>query len=211
MDGNTVMTDIKISFVTPITEDGPLYPPGAIPNRADLTNDGKALGQALVLMGIISNYRSEPLAGASVEIWQADSNGYYDHPRARGEDALDDYWKISLDDLDPNFRYFGSVETDSNGIFWFRTVIPRWYHVFGTDRAAHIHAKLRSMENGVLTTELYFPGEDDEFHREQDLVFGTRMQQSDLLVEFLESKNDRLPGVPLIEEARYCIKDMSFL
>ena len=98
-------------FVTPFTEDGPLYPPDAIPRRQDLTNDGKASGQPLVLMGIISDFRNEPVSSTLVEIWQADSNGYYDHPRARGEDAFDDFWKISADDLDPNFRYFGAVET----------------------------------------------------------------------------------------------------
>lgn len=197
-------------FVTPLTEDGPLYPPGAIPRRQDLTNDGKASGQPLVLMGIISDFRNEPVRSALVEIWQADSNGYYDHPRARGEDALDDFWKISADDLDPNFRYFGAVETGADGVYWFCTIIPRWYHVFGTDRAAHIHAKLRSMDNGVLTTELYFSRDEDRSHREHDRVFSSRMQQPDLLVEFLGS-DERLPGVPLIKGAQYCRKDMSFL
>ena len=208
------MTDNEnpLHFVTPFTEDGPLYPPGAIPKRTDLTGEGKAQGQDLVLMGIISNFRNEPVHGVLVEIWQADSNGYYDHPRARGKDALDDYWKISLDDLDPNFRYFGAVETDSNGIYWFRTIIPRWYHVFGTDRgAAHILVKLRSMDNGVLTTELYFPGKEDKSHQKHDKVFGTRRQQSDLLVKLLSSEKERLSGVPLVEGARYCRKDMSFL
>lgn len=207
------MTDNEnpLHFVTPFTEDGPLYPPGAIPKRPDLTNEGKALGKALVLMGIVFNFRNEPVHGALVEIWQADSNGYYDHPRARGEDALDDYWKIGVDELDPNFRYFGAVETNSNGIYWFRTIIPRWYHVFGTDRAAHIHVKLRSMVNGVLTTELYFPGEENQSHREHDRVFSSRRQQSDLIVEFLGSEKEILPEVPIIEDAQYCRKDISFL
>ena len=207
------MTDEKgpPHLVTPLTEDGPFYPPGAIPKRSDLTNDGKARGQALVLMGIVSNYRREPVSGAVVEIWQADSNGYYDHPRARGEEALDDHWKIAMNELDPNFRYFGAVETGPDGVYWFRTIMPRWYRVFGTDRAAHIHAKLRSQENGVLTTELYFPGEEHETHRAHDRVFGSRIQKQDLLVEVLSSDDERLPGVPLIEDAQYCRKDMSFL
>jgi len=206
------MTDVETPphFVTPITEDGPLYPPGPIPRRADLTSVGKALGLPLVVMGTISNFRNEPVPGALVEIWQADSNGYYDHPRARGEDALDVYWKISAGELDPNFRYFGAVETDSAGVYWFRTIIPRWYHVFGTDRASHIHAKLRHMDNGVLTTELYFPREEDELHRQHDRVFDSRMQKPDLLVEFV-SNTSRVPGVPLIEDAQYCRKDMAFL
>ena len=78
-----------------------MYPPVDIPERADLTNGGKAKGQPLVLMGIVYNYRRQPVPGTRVEIWQTDSKGYYDHPRACGEDALDDYWKITEDDLDP--------------------------------------------------------------------------------------------------------------
>jgi protocatechuate 3,4-dioxygenase beta subunit len=51
-------------------------------------------------------------------------SGYYDHPRARGLDALDEYWKIKRCDLDLNFNYFGSVETNTNGVYWFQTIIP---------------------------------------------------------------------------------------
>ena len=206
------MTDVEKRpvFVTPPTEDGPLYPPGEIPIRQDLTNAGNASGQQLILMGVVSDYRGRPVRRARVEIWQADSNGYYDHPRGRGEDALDDYWKIDASDLDENFSYFAAIETGSDGVYWFRTIIPRWYHVFGTDRATHIHVKLRSLENGVLTTELYFPRDEDRRHQDVDRVYRSRRQQSDLFVEFVNS-DDRLPGVPLLPDAQYCRQDMSFL
>ena len=46
-----------------------------------------------------------------------------------------------------------------NRIYWFQTTIPLSYHVSGFDRAAHIHMKVWDKRNGVLTTEVYFPGE----------------------------------------------------
>ena len=197
-------------FVTPPTEDGPLYPPGEIPVRHDLTNDGMALGQQVIIMGVISNFRAEPVESARIEIWQADDSGYYDHPRARGEDAMDEYWKISVDDLDENFGYFGAVVTGPDGVYWFRTIIPRWYHVFGTDRAAHIHVKLRSLDNGVLTTELYFSRDEDLRFQGLDRVYNSRRQQPDLFVE-LARPDERLPGVPLVTGVQYVKKDFSFL
>ena len=200
-----------LHFLTPPTEDGPLYPSVDIPVRSDLTRGGQAIGHQLLLMGVVFDFKRNPVSDTRVEIWQADCNGYYDHPRARGADALDDYWKISPNDLDPNFAYFGATHTDVNGIYWFRTIFPRWYHVFGTDRAAHIHLKMKNIENGVLTTELYFPGADEDAHRVNDRVYSSRRQQADLIVELQESSADRLSDVPLMTAVRYCRKDLMFL
>ena len=204
-------TNNPLHFLTPPTEDGPLYPSVDIPVRSDLTRGGKAVGRPLVLMGVVLDFRRNPVPDTRVEIWQADSNGYYDHPRARGEDALDDYWKISEGDLDAGFSYFGATHTNTEGVYWFRTIIPRWYHVFGTDRAAHIHLKMKNIDNGVLTSELYFPGSEEDTHRNNDRVYGSRRQQGDLIVELQESSNERSAGVPLVEGAQYCRKDLAFL
>jgi protocatechuate 3,4-dioxygenase beta subunit len=201
----------ELRFVTPITEDGPLYPPEPIPRRADLTNGGKSKGELLILMGIIYDHRRTPVSGAVVEIWQSDSNGYYDHPRARGSDALDKHWEIEREDLDSNFSYFGSVETDTTGIYWFQTIIPLSYRVFGFDRAAHIHMKVWSKRNGVLTTEVYFPGDDNESNRDVDRVFQSRQQKSDLIVNFTTYNEHMLEGVPELDSAKYSRRDIFFL
>jgi protocatechuate 3,4-dioxygenase beta subunit len=207
------MVDDKegLRFLTPTTEDGPLYPPEPIPRRADLTSGGKAKGELLILMGVIYNHRRSPVSGAVVEIWQADNNGYYDHPRARGSDPLDKHWEIGREDLDPNFSYFGSVETDSNGIYWFQTIIPRSYPVLGIDRAAHIHMKIWSKINGVLTTELYFPGNEHKSRRDVDKVYQGRHQKSDLIVNFTSYNENMLDGVPELDSAKYCRRDIFFL
>lgn len=204
-------TNQELRYHTPTTEDGPLYPPEPIPRRADLTNGGKAKGELLILMGVIHDHRRSPVAGAIVEIWQSDKNGYYDHPRARGSDALDAHWKIERNDLDPNFRYFGSVETDTNGVYWFQTIIPLSYRIFGFERAAHIHMKVRSINHGVLTTEVYFPGHDEDKNRQGDRVFQSRQQRSDLIANFTHYKKQRLEGIPEVDSARYCQRDIFFL
>lgn len=193
---------------TPATEDGPLYPPVPIPRRPDLTNGGKAKGELLILMGVIHDHRRAPVSGAIVEIWQSDFNGYYDHPRARGSDALDEYWRIERNDLDPNFGYFGSVETDTKGVYWFQTILPISYRIFGFYRAAHIHMKVWSINHGVLTTELYFPGDDEDTIREGDSVFQSRHHKSDLIVNFINDKEHMLEGVPELDRAKYCRRDI---
>jgi protocatechuate 3,4-dioxygenase beta subunit len=205
-----VKNNEELRFRTPTTEDGPMYPPEPIPRRADLTNGGKAKGELLILMGVVHDHRRTPVSGAIVEIWQSDSNGYYDHPRARGSDALDEHWKIERNDLDPNFRYFGSVETDTNGVYWFQTIRPLSYRVFGFHRAAHIHMKVRSMNHGVLTTEVYFPGDDEEKNREGDRVFQSREEKSDFIVNFTSDREQMLEGVPDLGTTKYCRRDIFF-
>lgn len=189
-----------IPFTT-ATEDGPLYPPVPIPHVADLTNNRTATGTPLLLHGQVFDYRMRPVPNAQVEIWQTDANGYYTHPRAIGPDALDPYWAITEQDLDPNFRYFGAVETDPAGAYAFQTIVPRWYHVFGTDRAAHIHMKIRSLQNGVLTTEIYFSGVEQEGLRNRDAVFSRHSATAGLVVELTPNNN---------AEGLVCNRDIRF-
>ena len=134
--------------VTPTTEDGPLYPPDPFPWVSDLTRAhgkaGVAVGQPLYIYGQVLNHFCEPVSDAIIEIWQADNNGFYKHPRAIAPGAIDPFWEITLDQLDPFFKYFSKVKTDKDGHFSLKTIVPRWYRVFNINRAAHIHFKVRS-------------------------------------------------------------------
>ena len=200
-----------LSFITVPTEDGPLYPGEAFPTSSDLTNDGKAAGDSLWLYGRVLNFRQEPVSGAVIEIWQADHHGYYKHPRAMGPDALDPYWEIGPDQLDPNFLYFSSVASDPEGRYLFKTIMPRWYHVFGIDRAAHIHIKVRSQQNGVLTTEIYFPGTEQDQIRERDRVFQGRTQKSDLITALESEVRGEHFELSTNPSTVYCRHDLVFL
>ena len=60
---------------------GPFYPFMQTPTETgDLTNGGQAKGTILYLSGRVLTAATEPVAGAKVEIWQANAAGRYPHP-----------------------------------------------------------------------------------------------------------------------------------
>jgi protocatechuate 3,4-dioxygenase alpha subunit len=85
-----------------------------------------------------------------IELWQADSQGRYQHPvDPRSADA------------DKNFSGFGRLETDANGVCVFETVRPgRVPSADGSAQAPHINLTLFGRGLGKpLRTRVYFLGE----------------------------------------------------
>lgn len=117
---------------TPEQTEGPFWTPES-PERGDFSADG-APGQAMVLSGSVVSTACQPVAGALVDLWQADGAGVYDNA---------------------GFRLRGHVFTDASGGFAFRTVKPGLY----PGRTRHFHVKVQAPGGPVLTTQLYFPGE----------------------------------------------------
>ncbi len=189
--------------ITPSTEDGPLYPAEEIPFAADLTRvagqTGSARGQVVYLFGQVKSADCRPVADATVETWQADDNGYYRHPRHTAPDGLD-----------PAFGYFGKVRADSDGRYLIKTIVPSWYRIFDIDRAAHIHIKARSPSNGVLTSEIYFSGEDQDAIRESDPVFQSRRNKENLIVDRNSRTDDFGLDIPSEDGAAYCRFDIMY-
>jgi len=131
---------------------GPFYPAGREPIRAiDLTagKTGRAEGRMVHLMGRVLNEKGEPVAGAKVEIWQANTHGRYTHPNDSNPAPLD-----------PNFDGFGAQTSDAEGRFRFKTIKPGPYPtgVDGWTRPPHIHFEV-SGRTDRLVTQMYFPGE----------------------------------------------------
>src|SRR5260221_6925753 len=64
---------------------GPFYPVSELPQTSDLTTlpgrSGHAEAQVLNVMGRVLNLAGEPVRGAKVEVWQANTSGRYTHPR----------------------------------------------------------------------------------------------------------------------------------
>lgn len=118
---------------TPTTSqtEGPYYKAGA-PENADLVTDGMA-GTRLTLTGAVVDTGCAPLAGAKVEIWQADASGAYDNA---------------------GYTLRGYVMTDADGRFTIHTVVPGEY----PGRTEHIHVKVTPAGGRTLTSQLYFPG-----------------------------------------------------
>ena len=136
---------------TPEQTEGPFYPVRFRHHGNDLTRrkpgGPPAEGQHILVSGVITGADSRPVPGATVEIWQTDAFGEYNHPR-----------ETRSRKKDPNFLYWGDAETDSEGRYRFRTVQPLAYRAgSGWTRPPHIHFKVKGKGYRTLTTQLYFP------------------------------------------------------
>lgn len=139
--------------ITPAQTSGPFYP---IRDRKDEDSDltyvrgrgGHAEGEVLFVEGRVTDEACEPVAGAVVEIWQANAHGRYDHE----EDP-------NPAPLDPNFQGWGHAVTDAEGRYRFRTIRPGPYPATESwTRAPHIHFKVAKRGFHELTTQMYFEG-----------------------------------------------------
>lgn len=147
---------------SPNTTMGPFYPlMKPLDQDADLTiignGSGRAKGKVLHLTGRVLNRSGEPVRGARVEIWQADSYGRYAHPSDRGAPARDQ-----------KFQGFGVQTTDLEGRYRFKTIKPAPYtSETGSLRTPHIHFDVSGKADRKVT-QMFFEG---ELLNEQDRVF----------------------------------------
>ena len=121
---------------------------------ADLTRNagtgGEALGQRIIVTGRVMDEQGTPVAGALLEVWQANAAGRYIHRR--------DDWPAPLD---PHFLGIGRCLTSSAGEYRFLTVRPGaypWGNHPNAWRPAHIHfSVLAPSWHQRLVTQMYFP------------------------------------------------------
>ena len=129
---------------------GPFYPFMLTPaDNGDLTNGGQAKGTILYLSGCVRAQDGRPVAGAKVEIWQANAAGRYPHPNDENLEAP----------LDDQFQGFAVTVTDGQGRYAFKTVRPAAYPAApGYWRPAHIHFQVTAKYE-MLVTQMYFRGD----------------------------------------------------
>ena len=126
---------------TPRDYTGPFYPKGPRNRKNDLIV-GEPQAEVLHLGGRVLASDGSPLPGVLVDIWQADPNGRYKHPRDRGQDSLME-----------GFLYWGESPTDAEARFRFRTYVPGRY---SARPAQHIHYKVWRDRTELLTSQIYF-------------------------------------------------------
>jgi protocatechuate 3,4-dioxygenase beta subunit len=141
---------------TPSQTEGPFYPRTLPADRdADLTRvagrSGRASGTPVYLDGRVLARDGSPLEGATVELWQCDVTGRYHHV---GDPGL----------LDEDFQGFGIATVDGDGRYAFVTIRPVAY----PGRPPHMHFRIRHPSAPVLTTQLYFAGDNTD----GDVVLG---------------------------------------
>ncbi len=134
---------------TPANALGPFYPPRKpADSDADLTqvagHAGRAAGTFLYVTGRVLDVRGVPLAGAELELWQANAFGRYHHPSDTDASGP----------LDPAFQGYGRLAADAEGRYRIKTIKPPPY----SGRTPHIHF---IVANGAtrLTTQMFFEGE----------------------------------------------------
>jgi protocatechuate 3,4-dioxygenase beta subunit len=136
-------------IATPTQTEGPFYPV-AFPADSDTDlvqvrgQAARALGTVLHLQGRVLDAEGNPLNGATVEIWQCDSQGLYDHPRQPGRERRD-----------RAFQGYGRVTIDAQSTYRFRTLKPVAY----PGRTPHIHLKVATVDGRKLTSQFYVAGD----------------------------------------------------
>jgi catechol 1,2-dioxygenase len=138
---------------TPRTIEGPLYVPGApLTKGFARLDDGTDKGEVLIMKGHVRNEAGEPIAGAVVDVWHANTLGNYSY-------------------FDPSQIAYNNrrrIETDKDGRYKFQSIIPSGYAVppqgaaerlLGAigrhgQRPAHIHFFVSAPNHRHLTTQI---------------------------------------------------------
>ncbi|MFZ0814669.1 MAG: protocatechuate 3,4-dioxygenase subunit alpha [Candidatus Sulfotelmatobacter sp.] len=129
---------------------GPFFKIGLQPlYRHNLAGDGVS-GQRVTIQGRVLDGDGNPVPDAILEIWQANAHGKYAHP----EDTQDK-------PLEPGFKGYGRVPTNSDGRFRFATIKPGLVPgPDGNPQAPHLLVSV--FMRGLLrrlVSRIYFPGE----------------------------------------------------
>ncbi|WP_159834115.1 dioxygenase family protein [Burkholderia sp. 8Y] len=111
---------------------GPFFLPHS-PQRASLLEPGID-GTRIVLTGRVYSTQCRAISGALLDFWHADDAGEYDLE---------------------GFRLRGHQFADSEGRYRLDTILPGLY----PGRTRHIHVTVQPPNGAILTTQLYFPGE----------------------------------------------------
>jgi len=142
-------------------------------------------GEPCYLEGRVVSVDGEPIAGARVEVWQADDDGFYD---------------VQYADLDePRGR--GHLTTDADGRFWLWSVKPEAYPIpadgpvgelleaggRGPMRPAHVHFMVSADGYQKLITHVFVEGDE---YLDSDAVFGVR---SNLIAPFARHEPGEAP------------------
>jgi protocatechuate 3,4-dioxygenase, beta subunit len=128
------------------------WPIGETDNDLTRQRQGEPQGERITVSGRVLDEDGRPVAGALVEIWQANAAGRYRHVK-------DDHPAP----LDPNFTGAGRTVTDAQGNYRFVTIKPGaypWRNHHNAWRPAHIHFSLFGTSfQSRLVTQMYFPND----------------------------------------------------
>jgi hydroxyquinol 1,2-dioxygenase len=163
------MNNEKPEGCTESTVFGPFHVEGApmYENGADIANG--AVGEPCLVRGTVKDRNGAPIAGALLEVWQADAAGYYD---------------VQYPDLETH-QGRGVLTSQKDGSFEFRTIVAVAYPIpvdgpvgdflRATERhpwrPAHLHFMIKAKDYETLVTHVFRNGDR---YLDSDAVFGVR-------------------------------------
>jgi catechol 1,2-dioxygenase len=149
---------------------GPFHVAGApeLPMGSDICLDQK--GEPMFVHGRILDTEGRPVAGAKIDVWQANDEGFYD---------------VQQKGIQPDFNLRGVFRTGADGRYWFRGVKPKFYPIpddgpvgkllraLGRHpyRPAHLHYIIGAEGFETLVTHIFDP---DDPYIGTDAVFGVK-------------------------------------
>lgn len=144
--GSTNGNSASNCFVTPSETDGPF--PTKVPAsfvRKDITDGRTGLTLAVNITIKNANASCAAVAGAIIDVWHCDKDGYYSEYGGSGAQSVN---LTSVDFLR------GRQTTDAAGLVGFTSIFPGWY----SGRAPHIHVHVyNSAGKSLLVTQIAFP------------------------------------------------------
>jgi len=179
------MNHRKPPEATPSTVFGPFFVQDSprFQNGDDISNG--APGDPCLVQGRVVSVTGEPVAGAHMEVWEADDDGFYDVQHA----GLDQ----------PRGR--GHLYSDEDGRYWFWAVRPVGYPIPGDGpvgnllraanrgrmRPGHVHFMVSAPGYESVTTHVFADGDPD---LDSDAVFGVK---SELIAPVVAHEPGRAP------------------
>ena len=176
---------------TPRTIEGPLYVAGAPVCEGEARmDDGTELEKATVMFleGVVRDTQGQPVAGAVVDLWHANTQGNYSY----------------FDQSQSAYNLRRRIVTDSNGRYSARSIVPSGYgcspdgptqeclNLLGRhgQRPAHIHFFISAPGHRHLTTQISLSGEQ---YLWDDFAYATRdgLVGEIIFVEDAAAANDR--------------------
>lgn len=151
--GGLVGGNALAQTLTATSDMGPFFPASYRGETdADLTRvaggSGRAQGQVIEVMGRVLDKHGKPIAGARLDVWQANAAGRYAHPQ-----------DPAIMPLDPNFQGFATLRTGSDGSWKMLTVKPGSYASPIGERPPHLHLDVAGAQfRGIY--QMYFPEDD---------------------------------------------------
>jgi hydroxyquinol 1,2-dioxygenase len=159
--------------MTPSSVEGPFHSPAPRRQLGDWISFGpeRERGMPTVVHGRVLTSDGQPVAGAAIDLWQANDAGLYD-----SQDPEQDRGNLRA-----------LLETDAGGGYWFRTIRPSSYPV-PTDgpggrllraigrhamRPAHIHIKISALGYRPLTTHVFIAGDP---YLDSDAAFAVKAE-----------------------------------